>query len=271
MTEEFKEHLLKKHNHCRNCPSNKAIKNFFQDIMSLLFPNFSDGRLDKPKLIKDRIQSIQGTLQDFLFQHPNLSTQDALEVAEDFINNLEPIERAISMDVEAIYSGDPAAKSKEEIIRSYPGFYAISAYRVAHALNKIGVKVIPRIITEHAHHRTGIDIHPGANIDHSFCIDHGTGVVIGETTVIGHNVKIYQGVTLGALSVNKEDANSKRHPTIEPHVVIYANATVLGGKTTIGNNSIIGGNVWITRSVEPYSTIYYVSENNQIKKHKLEA
>ena len=123
---------------------------------------------------------------------------------------------------------------------------------------------MPRIITEIAHHRTGIDIHPAAKIDHSFCIDHGTGVVIGETTVIGHNVKLYQGVTLGALSVDKKDADKKRHPTIEHHTVVYANATILGGETVIGHHSIIGGNSWITKSVEPNSTIYYVAGKNQI-------
>jgi serine O-acetyltransferase len=130
------------------------------------------------------------------------------------------------------------------------------------------MKIVPRIITELAHHRTGIDIHPAAMIDHSFCIDHGTGVVIGETTVIGHNVKIYQGVTLGALSVDKNDANKKRHPTIEPYVVIYANATILGGDTIIGQGSVIGGNAWVTKSVNPHSTIYYVVGDNQIEKTK---
>lgn len=142
-------------------------------------------------------------------------------------------------------------------MRTYPGFYAIAAYRMAHQLLKQGVKEIPRIITEHAHSKTGIDIHPAATIGRHFCIDHGTGVVIGETSVIGDHVKIYQGVTLGALSVNKEDASRKRHPTLEDHVVVYAGATILGGETVIGHNSVIGGNVWLTRSVPPLSKIYY--------------
>jgi serine O-acetyltransferase len=156
-----------------------------------------------------------------------------------------------------MYTGDPAARSRSEVIRTYPGFYAISAYRVAHKLVELGVPGIPRIITEHAHSRTGIDIHPEARIGNHFCIDHGTGVVIGETTVIGNHVKIYQGVTLGALSVNKEDAQRKRHPTLEDNVVVYAGATILGGETVIGQGSIIGGNVWLTRSVPAGSKIYY--------------
>jgi serine O-acetyltransferase len=156
-----------------------------------------------------------------------------------------------------MYEGDPAAKSKSEVVRTYPGFYAIAAYRLAHELYRLGVQDIPRVITEHAHSKTGIDIHPAAKIGEHFCIDHGTGIVIGETTIIGNHVKIYQGVTLGALSVDKHDAETKRHPTIEDHVVIYAAATILGGETIIGHDSVIGGNVWLTQSVPAYSKIYY--------------
>ena len=143
---------------------------------------------------------------------------------------------------------------------SYPGFYAISIYRVANLMHRLNVPFIPRILTEIAHSKTGIDIHPGARIGRSFFIDHGTGIVIGETTVIGDNVKIYQGVTLGALSVNKGEANSKRHPTIEDNVVIYSGATILGGETVIGRDSVIGGNVWLTNSVLPGSIVYHKSE-----------
>ena len=164
------------------------------------------------------------------------------------------------MDIDAMFAGDPAAKTREEVVRSYPGFYAIAAYRVANALSKIGVNTIPRMITEHAHSKTGIDIHPNANIGDYFCIDHGTGVVIGETTVIGKHVKVYQGVTLGALSVAKEDAKVKRHPTIEDNVVIYAGATILGGNTVVGHNSIVGGNVWLTKSIPPNSKVYYQAQ-----------
>jgi serine O-acetyltransferase len=165
-------------------------------------------------------------------------------------------------DAEAIELGDPAAKNRDEVIRSYPGFYAISIYRVANQLHRLNVPFIPRILTEIAHSKTGIDIHPAATIGHHFFIDHGTGVVIGETTHIGDFVKLYQGVTLGALSVNKGMAEIKRHPTIENDVVIYAGATILGGKTVIGKNSTIGGNVWLTESVPANSVVYHKPQLN---------
>ena len=154
------------------------------------------------------------------------------------------------------------------MVRTYPGFYAISFYRLAHCLVKLDVPLLPRILTEHAHSKTGIDIHPGAEIDEYFHIDHGTGIVIGETSQIGKHVKLYQGVTLGALSVAKSMADTKRHPTVEDNVVIYSGATILGGYTVIGHDSVIGGNVWITASVEPHSTVYHtpmikVSKNTE--------
>jgi serine O-acetyltransferase len=162
--------------------------------------------------------------------------------------------------MQASFRGDPAAKSFEEVILSYPGFQAITVHRLAHYFWKAQVPLIPRMMSEMVHGSTGIDIHPGAEIGESFFIDHGTGVVIGETTVIGNNVKLYQGVTLGALSVKKEDGNGrgkcKRHPTIEDDVTIYSNATILGGGTVIGRGSVIGGNVWITESVPPNTTVY---------------
>ena len=164
------------------------------------------------------------------------------------------IRRKIQLDVKAAYLGDPAAHSPEEVILSYPGLEAIVVHRLAHFLFINGVPVIPRIMSEHVHGKTGIDIHPGATIGESFCIDHGTGIVIGETTVIGNNVKIYQGVTLGALSVKKDMQNKKRHPTVEDDVTIYAGATILGGETVIGKGSTIGGNTWVTKSV-PAGTV----------------
>jgi serine O-acetyltransferase len=159
------------------------------------------------------------------------------------------------MDAEEIYQGDPAAESVDEVILAYPGFMAITIYRIAHEIYKQDIPIIPRVITERAHEITGIDIHPGAEIDSPFFIDHGTGVVIGETTKIGKHVKLYQGVTLGALSVDKSLTDKKRHPTIEDDVIIYSQAVILGGSTTIGKNSIIGGNSWITQSVAPNSII----------------
>jgi serine O-acetyltransferase len=163
-------------------------------------------------------------------------------------------------DAEAIFKGDPAAESIDEVILAYPGFMAIFIYRLAHELYKLKVPIIPRILTEHAHEITGIDIHPGAEIDSPFFIDHGTGIVIGETTIIGKNVKIYQGVTLGALSVDKSLVHSKRHPTIQDDVIIYSQAVILGGETVVGSNSIIGGNAWVTQSVPPDSLVYSKSE-----------
>ena len=201
-------------------------------------------------------------LEQILFRDGTEETIDVEKKAEEFFNMLPEIYNKIQLDVDAMFSGDPAAKTREEVIRSYPGFYAISAYRVANALSGIGVNTIPRMITEHAHSKTGIDIHPKATIGDYFCIDHGTGVVIGETTVIGEYVKIYQGVTLGALSVNKEDAKIKRHPTIEDNVVIYAGATILGGNTVVGKNSIVGGNVWLTKSIPADSKVYYQAQMN---------
>lgn len=175
--------------------------------------------------------------------------------AEVFFDRLPKLAEILDLDVQAALAGDPAAYSREEIIVTYPGFYAVCVYRLAHALHELGIPLIPRLMGEYAHEKTGIDIHPGAKISDSFFIDHGTGVVIGETSVIGKNVKIYQGVTLGALSVKKKLQSIKRHPTIEDDVVIYANSTILGGDTVIGKGSVIGGNTWIVESVKPGSVI----------------
>jgi serine O-acetyltransferase len=177
------------------------------------------------------------------------------DLALKLLEDIPAIRRVLATDVRATFDGDPAARSHDEIIFSYPGVYAITVYRAAHRLFELGVPLLPRIMTEHAHSITGIDIHPGAEIGESFVIDHGTGVVIGETTAIGKNVRIYQGVTLGALSLPKNAGDQyrgrKRHPTIEDDVIIYSGATILGGDTVIGARSVIGGNVWITASVPP--------------------
>ena len=182
--------------------------------------------------------------------------KDAEDLAAQLAASIPSIRDAIYKDVEAAFAGDPAAKSREEVILSYPAVEAITIHRVAHKLWSLGVPLIPRMMSEVAHTRTGIDIHPGATIGEYFFIDHGTGVVIGETTVIGSRVKLYQGVTLGAASVKKEEANAKRHPTLEDEVTVYANATILGGKTVIGKGSVIGGNVFIIKSVSPGSRVY---------------
>ncbi len=180
--------------------------------------------------------------------------------AISFFEEIAVLHETLVSDLKVIFEFDPAAKSKEEVLLSYPGFFAIVVHRLANKLWKSEVPILPRLISEYAHSKTGIDIHPGATIGKRFFIDHGTGVVIGETTIIGNDVKIYQGVTLGALSVSKDKAKEKRHPTIEDKVVVYANATILGGKTTIGKGAIIGGNVWITESIPSQSLVFHKSE-----------
>jgi serine O-acetyltransferase len=176
------------------------------------------------------------------------------------LEQIPELRKVLAEDVQAAYEGDPAAKNLDEIVFCYPGVSAITVFRIAHELHKLNVPLIPRMMTEYAHGKTGIDIHPGATIGRRFFIDHGTGLVIGETTHIGDGVKVYQGVTLGALSFPKDEdgmilRNVKRHPTIEDEVVIYANATILGGKTVIGHHSVVGSSAWITRSVQPYTTV----------------
>jgi len=260
MEQAFTQKIYQKHKECAKCPSTILIPQFFTDLLGILFPNFAS----KPVLdyveFETRIQTIKFELMQLLSRDGTDEDVDAMAQSNEFFKILPIVYDKIQMDVDAMFEGDPAAKTREEVIRSYPGFYAIAAYRVANALSKIGVNTIPRMITEHAHGKTGIDIHPNAIIGDYFCIDHGTGVVIGETTDIGNHVKIYQGVTLGALSVNKEDAKVKRHPTIEDNVVIYAGATILGGNTIIGKNSIVGGNVWLTKSIPPESKVYYQAQ-----------
>jgi serine O-acetyltransferase len=191
----------------------------------------------------------------------NLTDMDNAEkIVDTFIAELPALQRRLSKEAGCYLQNDPAARSIEEVILSYPGFYALSVHRMSHILYNLGVPIIPRIFSEYAHSLVGIDIHPAAQIGDMFFIDHGTGIVIGETTLIGDNVKIYQGVTLGALFVAKELQDKKRHPTIEDNVVIYAGATILGGNTVIGHDSTIGGNVWLTKSVVPYSLVFNSSE-----------
>lgn len=257
LPDSFIDTLLKSHKNASHCPPPERVVHFFDDLMGVLFPEFAENRYSDKKSIKIKLDKLRSEFRAILNLNKDCvkSGIDGMDVT--FFDKLPEIHRRLLLDVDAMYLGDPAAKSTAEVIRTYPGFYAISAHRIAHELEKLGILIIPRIISEHAHRQTGIDIHPGAQIGDYFCIDHGTGIVIGETTVIGSRVKIYQGVTLGGLSVKKEDARKKRHPTIEDNVVIYAGATILGGDTVIGKGSIIGGNVWLTKSVPENSKIYY--------------
>jgi len=262
-------------NHSRgaNLPGRENIARIARGLDELIFPGFrenqglehGDLRLVTAEkvncLARELIREVEKSLA-FSVRAGTLTCGHggchaaAEMIVESFFEELPAIRRALSLDMQANFRGDPAAKSVEEVILSYPGFQAIVVHRLAHYFWKAQVPLIPRMMSELVHGGTGIDIHPGAEIGESFFIDHGTGVVIGETTVIGKNVKLYQGVTLGALSVKKEEGNKKRHPTIEDDVTIYSNATILGGETVIGRGSIIGGNVWITESVPPNTTVY---------------
>ena len=228
------------------------------ELICLIYPQRGcRGNITEEDLNRSVI-SLKAKLETYLSSvtvlNPKLKGKESA-VAENFLNKIPEIARIADTDVEAAFNGDPAAYSKEEIIITYPGFYAICVYRLANVLHQLDVPLIPRLMGEYAHEKTGIDIHPGATIGEGFFIDHGTGVVIGETSTIGKNVKIYQGVTLGALSVKKKMQSVKRHPTIESDVVIYANSTILGGDTIIGKGSVIGGNTWITESVPANSVI----------------
>lgn len=257
MNKAFLLKLYQSHQACPTCPSPAEVSQFFTRLLGTLFPDFSHDSFSSLEEFELHLKVLQGELEEMLKHVPGKKSTDPKEIVNKFFESLPRIHQRLEHDVMAMFQGDPAAKSEAEVIRTYPGFYAIAAYRLAHELYSLGVEDIPRVITEHAHSKTGIDIHPASKIGEHFCIDHGTGIVIGETTVIGNYVKIYQGVTLGALSVDKTDAEKKRHPTIEDHVVIYAGATILGGETIIGHDSVIGGNVWLTRSVPAHSKIYY--------------
>jgi serine O-acetyltransferase len=240
-------------------PDRALVAQFVDGVVTLLFP---DGR-HAPRTptgiraeLEARCRALTPVLAPLRDRLP--ASPDAL--AEKFLDMLPAIHEALTLDAEAIEAGDPAAHGTAEVVLAYPGFQALAYHRVAHALHLEGIPLVPRMISEIAHGRTGVDIHPAAAIGRSCCIDHGTGVVVGETAIIGNDVKLYQGVTLGALSVSKQASGTKRHPTIEDRVVIYANATVLGGDTVVGSDSVIGGNVWLTHSVPPNSLVYHQSQ-----------
>lgn len=257
MNEEFYRHIFNKQNLIEALPSNREISDWAVNLLNLVYPE----RLTCPQFsmedIKNQFALSEKELLKILGATKACGDCDQAVIAGNFYQALPELYRKMNTDITATLNGDPAAESEFEIIRSYPGFLAISLYRIAHELRLLGVPLIPRVLTEYAHSETGIDIHPGAEIGEYLFIDHGTGLVIGETTVIGNHVKLYQGVTLGALSVEKFMANTKRHPTIGDHVIIYSGATILGGDTFIGPGSIIGGNVWLTKSVLPHSTVYH--------------
>ncbi len=260
-----------------NLPGQRAIIEALESLVRLLFP----GCHGSAPLPADRIEqetcrqlvdsaiALRGMIarvmafycQEGLCKHCGDCEAFARRAVLQFLRSLPEMRRVLHADIEAAFEGDPAARSHMEVVMSYPGLYAVAVHRIAHSLHGLGIPLIPRVMSEHAHARTGIDIHPGATIGKAFFIDHGTGVVIGETCVIGRNVKLYQGVTLGAFSFAKDEHGNlvkgvKRHPDVEDNVIVYAGATILGGDTVIGHDSVIGGNVWLTHSVPPGSKVY---------------
>jgi serine O-acetyltransferase len=255
-----------------NLPSRKNVESILCQVETLCFPGFSF----EENLTADSIEYVTGHKVVRLFEavkeqvHKNLVwdrreggqpvgetavESEARDFAWGFLEFVPKLRRMLSLDVSALLEGDPAARSRDEIILSYPGVQAVLVHRVAHWFWSHGARLIARMMSEQCHAKTGIDIHPGAQIGKSFHIDHGTGVVLGETCVIGDHVKVYQGVSLGALSVSRRLQDQKRHPTIEDHVTIYAGATILGGNTVVGHHSVVGGNVWLIKSVVPYSVV----------------
>lgn len=242
-------------------PSQSAAWDFVDALIATLFPHFSaDEEYFTEDEVEGRLALLAGDLRRLLRPLEPRLTSSGDAVVESLFAELPEIARKLDLDARATQTGDPAAECYDEVVAAYPGFYAIAVYRIAHHLYGCSVPILPRLLAEHAHRQTGIDIHPGARIGESLCIDHGTGIVVGETAVLGNEVKLYQGVTLGALSVSKGMADTKRHPTIEDRVIVYGSAIILGGETVIGHDSVIGGNVWLTESVPPHSTVVHKSE-----------
>jgi serine O-acetyltransferase len=256
-------------------PSREAVIDILQRARLILYPGyFIPTRVDQVNVGYYLGQEVTGLFEALAEQVTLAIRHDCIrhrlectdceergkQAAVDFLQGMPQLRKLLATDIRAAHEGDPAAGSYDEIIFSYPGLYAVTVYRIAHQLYHQEIPLIPRIMTEYAHSRTGIDIHPGAHIGEDFFVDHGTGVVIGATAVIGKRVRIYQGVTLGALSLGRDEINDlrnkKRHPTIEDDVIVYANATVLGGDTVIGARSVIGGNVWMTDSVPPDTEVF---------------
>ena len=253
-------------------PDKDTIIDVIQKLYRIVFPGYSR---DKNYRVYNAKHNLSMLIEDVMF---HLSRQISLVLGDEqqgkkvclaFLQTIPAVRDTIQTDLQAAFDGDPAATSKDEIVFSYPGLFAITVYRLAHELYKLSVPMIPRIMTEHAHSVTGIDIHPGANIGKFFFIDHGTGIVIGETTVIGENVKIYQGVTLGGLSTRGGQSlrGKKRHPTIEDNVTIYANASILGGDTVIGQGCVIGSSAFLTESVAPCTTVTTKNQELQFRPH----
>ena len=241
--------------YCMDVPSMLQTHDFVDNLIHTLFPIKRSCLVD-PEEIAIEMDRCAIKLKELLYSIRKSLERSPEELVNEFLKGVPAAFEQLAAEAEAITKFDPASSCVEEVILCYPGFYSISVHRMAHILYQLEVPILPRVMAEYAHGKTGIDIHPGAQIDSPFFIDHGTGIVIGETAVIGKEVKIYQGVTLGALTVDKGMANTKRHPTIEDRVIIYAGSTILGGNTLIGHDTIVGGNTWITESILPHSVVY---------------
>ena len=256
-------------------PDRQAVILLIKDIRRLFFPAYygeaalmSLAPEDYAALLLERIE--KQLFNQIALALPEDQELRAQEAATEMINKLPGIARMVQLDLEATFDGDPAAASREEILFSYPGLFAIMVYRVAHELYQMGIPILPRMMTEYAHSHTGIDIHPGAKIGEYFFIDHGTGIVVGETAVIGNRVKLYQGVTLGALSPRDghHSRPGKRHPTVEDDVTIYSGASILGGETVIGQGSVVGGDTFLTDSVQKDTRVVTHNTETVIKRHR---
>ena len=262
--EDYKDYLFQRYLRMEKCVSLGTMREWLDEMLELMYPVSKELVFQSKEELGRHTDGLKLRLAHILAC--SLPKPERAElIAEAFFSELPRIITLTDTDIDAIFRGDPAARSHNEVMRSYPGFRAIAAYRIAHYLFKQEVPVVPRLISEAAHSETGIDIHPGAKIGEAFCIDHGTGVVIGETARIGDRVKLYQGVTLGGLSVRKEDAHKRRHPTLKDEVIVYAGATILGGETIIGEGAVIGGNTFITNSVPAGAKVYYSNENQEIR------
>ena len=260
MNTSFFKQLLAKQQHKEAVPSNEIISGWALELICLMYPELSLCSYQSLEEIQDEYYKLEVDLVNILNATVACKNCNNQEIARQFFEKVPHLYEVLNTDIYSLLTGDPAARVEFEVIRAYPGFFALCFYRIAHELLILNVPLLPRILTEHAHSRTGIDIHPGAVIGDHFFIDHGTGLVIGETAQIGSHVKLYQGVTLGALSVDKSLVFKKRHPTVQDHVIVYAGATILGGETVIGHHSVIGGNVWLTKSIPPGSLVYHNPE-----------
>lgn len=233
-------------------------RDFAEAVLAFLFPQFTRARRTGAAELDEELAHLDALLVEAL-SPTVVPSGDGPRLRKTFFDSIARLRGALVEDAKALYDGDPAATSMDEVVIAYPGFLAVAWHRIAYLFWRGGAPLFARLVSEHAHRQTGIDIHPGATLGRAIAIDHGTGVVIGETAVLGDRVKLYQGVTLGALSVEKALAKKKRHPTIGNDVVIYANATILGGETVVGDESVIGGNVWLTRSVPPRSVVTHTT------------